>query len=167
MISNTVLHTLRRGEATFGTWVALGNSLAAQILADVGFDWLVIDSEHGSIDIETVARITEAVGRTGCIPMVRVPWNDPGSIKRALDAGAYGIVVPMVNSQKEALQAVESSRYPPRGIRSYGGPRARLYGGVDYLNNANQEIAVILQIEHVNAVERIAVSYTHLRAHET
>jgi 4-hydroxy-2-oxoheptanedioate aldolase len=116
---------------------------------------VVIDTEHGSIDIETTQAIIRAIADTDTVPVVRVPWNDPMPIKRALDAGAYGLVIPMVNSREEAIKAVQASRYPPDGIRSYGGPRVRLYGGVDYFEHANEEIALIVQIEHIDAVNRI------------
>ncbi len=115
----------------------------------------MVDTEHGAIDISTTQSIIQAVNTTPTVPMVRVPWNDPALIKRALDAGAYGLVIPMVNSREEAVAAVQASRYPPLGVRSYGGPRVRLYGGVDYFEHANEEIALIVQIEHIDAVNHV------------
>ena len=155
MKKNRVKELWREGKAAIGTWLVLGSPITAEIIAHMGFDWVVIDTEHGSIDIGTTQSIIQAVLTTDTVPIVRVPWNDPMLIKRALDAGAYGLVIPMVNSREEAIRAVKAARYPPVGIRSYGGPRARLYGGVDYFEHANEEIAVIVQIEHIDAVNRV------------
>jgi 4-hydroxy-2-oxoheptanedioate aldolase len=149
---NRVKELWREEKAAVGVWMVLGSPITAEILANMGFDWVVVDTEHGSIDIGTTQSMIQAVSYTSAVPMVRVPWNHPMPIKRALDAGAYGLVIPMVNSREEAVQAVQATRYPPLGERSYGGPRARLYGGVDYFEQANEEIALILQIEHIDAV---------------
>jgi len=153
---NRVKELWREGKAAVGVWMVLGSPIPAEIIANLGYDWIVIDTEHGSIDIGTTQSIIQAVSYTGAVPMVRVAWNDPALIKRALDAGAYGLVIPMVNSREEAVQAVQAARYPPLGIRSYGGPRARLYGGADYFEHANEEIALIVQIEHIDAVNHAA-----------
>jgi 4-hydroxy-2-oxoheptanedioate aldolase len=152
---NRVKELWREGKAAVGVWVVLGSPITAEIIANMGYDWVVVDTEHGSIDIGTTQSIIQAVSYTGAVPMVRVPWNDPALIKRALDAGAYGLVIPMVNSREEAVQAVQAARYPPLGVRSFGGPRARLYGGVDYFEHANEEIAIIVQIEHIDAVNHV------------
>jgi len=152
---NRVKELWHEGKATVGTWLALGSPLVAEIIAHMGFDWVLIDTEHGTIGIETTQSIIQAMSATATVPIVRVAWNDPALIKRALDAGAYGLLIPMVNTREEATRAVQASRYPPVGIRSYGGPRVRLYGGVDYFEHANEEIAVIVQIEHIDAVNRI------------
>jgi len=152
---NRVKELWREGKAAIGTWLVLGSPITAEIIAHMEFDWVVVDTEHGSIDIGTTQSIIQAISATDTVPIVRVPWNDPMLIKRALDAGAYGLVIPMVNSREEAIRAVKAARYPPAGIRSYGGPRARLYGGLDYFEHANEEIALIVQIEHIDAVNRI------------
>jgi len=145
----------REDKADVGTWLSLGSPIAAEIIANTDFDWVVIDTEHAPIDIGTTQSIIQAMLATNTKPIVRVPWNDPALIKRALDAGAYGLVIPMVNSKEEAIKAVQASRYPTVGVRSYGGPRARLYGGDDYFAHSNEEIALIIQIEHIDAVDRI------------
>jgi 4-hydroxy-2-oxoheptanedioate aldolase len=134
--------------------MSLGSPFAAEQLAQLGFDWLLIDQEHGAIDATLTQYLLQAMSIGDAIPLVRVPWNRADWIKRALDAGAYGVVVPMVNSREEAEQAVAACKYPPHGIRSIGGTRTRLYGGPDYVEQANDEIAVILQIEHIDAVKR-------------
>lgn len=155
MEKNRIKQLWREGKAAVGTCLALGSPIVAEIIAHIGFDWVVIDTEHGSIGIETTQSIIQAMFATSTVPIVRVPWNDPALIKRALDAGAYGLVIPMVNSREEATRAVQASRYPPVGIRSYGGPRVRLYGGTDYFEHANEEIAIIVQIEHISAINQI------------
>jgi len=151
---NRVKELWREGKAAVGVWMVLGSPITVEIIANLGYDWIVVDTEHGAIDISTTQSIIQAISYTNTVPMVRVPWNDPSLIKRALDAGAYGLVIPMVNSREDAVRAVQAARYPPLGIRSYGGPRARLYGGVDYFEHANEEIAVVVQIEHIDAVNR-------------
>ena len=155
MKKNRVKELWREQKAAIGTWLALDSPIVAEIIGHLGFDWVVIDTEHASIDIGTTQSIIQAMSATDTVPIVRVPWNDPALIKRALDAGAYGLVIPMVNSKEEALKAVQASRYPPVGARSYGGPRARLYGGYDYFAHSNEEIALIIQIEHIDAVNNI------------
>ncbi len=155
MKKNRVKELWREGKAAVGTWLVLGSPIVAEIIVNIGFDWIVIDTEHGSIDIGDTQSIIQAISAAKAVPIVRVPWNDPAMIKRALDAGAYGLVIPMVNSREEAIRAVKAAKYPPAGIRSYGGPRVRLYGGADYFEHANEEIAIIVQIEHIDAVNRI------------
>jgi 4-hydroxy-2-oxoheptanedioate aldolase len=133
--------------------MALGSALGAEQLAHVGFDWLVIDQEHGAIDATLTQSLLQAISTTETVPLIRVPWNRGDWIKRALDAGAYGVIVPMVNTREDAQAAVRATRYPPLGDRSIGGSRTRLYGGADYVERANDEILLIVQIEHRTAVE--------------
>ena len=154
MRPNTVLRQLRAGQPSIGTWLSLGSPLAAEQLTQAGFDWLNIEQEHAAVDATLTQYILQAISTGPSVPLVRVPWNGPDWIKRALDAGAYGVVVPMVNSRQEAELAVGACKYPPQGYRSIGGVRTRLYGGPDYVKHANDEIAVILQIEHIEAVKQ-------------
>jgi 4-hydroxy-2-oxoheptanedioate aldolase len=153
MRPNRVKQLLREGKTALGTFMALGSTLGAEQLAQVGFDWLVIDQEHGAIDATLTQSLLQAVSTTETVPLVRVPWNSGDWIKRALDAGAYGLVVPMVNTRADAEAAVRATRYPPIGDRSIGGSRTRLYGGPDYVERANDEILLMVQIEHKTAVE--------------
>lgn len=154
MRPNRVKQRWREGQPSVGTWLSLGNPLAAELLAHAGFDWLVVDLEHNAIDLADLQAIFQAIATTDTVPMVRVPGNDPFLIKRVLDVGAYGVVVPNVKSVAEAEQAVGAGRYPPQGFRGVGTLRGRLYGGPDYLERANEEIAVIVMIEHIDAVRR-------------
>jgi 4-hydroxy-2-oxoheptanedioate aldolase len=151
--ANKVKRLLRAGEPALGTFMALGSALGAEQLAQIGFDWLVIDQEHGAIDATLTQSLLQAISATETVPLVRVPWNSGDWIKRALDAGAYGLVVPMVNDRADAEAAVKATRYPPMGARSIGGSRTRLYGGADYVEHANDEILLMVQIESKEAVE--------------
>ncbi len=153
MRPNKVKRQLTAGEPSIGTWLSLGSPLAAEQLGQAGFDWLNIDQEHAGIDATLTQQLLQAISIGDAVPMVRVPWNGPDWIKRALDSGAYGVVVPMVNSRAEAEQAVQACKYPPQGSRSVGGVRPRLYGGPDYVQHANDEILVVIQIEHIRGVE--------------
>jgi 4-hydroxy-2-oxoheptanedioate aldolase len=156
MRANHVRRRLQAGEPSVGTWLALPSPEAAEHLATLGFDWLVVDTEHNAIDIRTLSQMFGAIAPSGVAPMVRIPWNTGENIKRVLDAGAWGIVVPMVNSRAEAELAVESSRYPPKGARSVGGGMTGLRFGTtggEYLKHADDEILVVIQIEHIMGVE--------------
>jgi len=154
---NSLKRKLRAGQATVGAWVGIGHPDVAEIMAQMGFDWLVFDTEHAPVTIETVQRLMQVMGDSDTVPLVRVAWNDPVLIKLALDIGAYGLIIPWVNNQEEALQAVRSCRYPPLGIRGVGPRRASRYGleFSDYLSQANDEILIVAQIETQAAAEHI------------
>jgi len=157
MRANHVLRRLRAGEPSLGTWLALPSPEAADYVATLGFDWLTVDTEHNAIDIRTLGQMITVIAAHGVAPMVRIPWNSPENFKRALDAGAWGLVVPMVNSRAEAEQAADATFYPPKGTRSVGGSAPALRfaaAGREYHDSANDEIALILQIEHIDAVEK-------------
>lgn len=153
MRKNIVKEKLAAGKPSLGTWLNLCSPFVAEYMAHVGWDWLVIDTEHSPVDMETTAHCFQAICTTDTIPMARVAWNSPVLMKRLLDAGALGLVVPMVNSPEEAERAVKSMKYPPEGFRSIGGGRCGLYGP-DYRQRANDEILVVVQIEHIEAVKR-------------
>jgi 2-dehydro-3-deoxyglucarate aldolase len=147
---------LKRGDKLLGTMVTLANAASAEVLASLGFDWLFIDGEHGPLETRELAEILQAVGdRTACI--VRVPEAAEVPIKKALDLGAHGIIVPQVNTAKQAASVVRWARYAPEGARGVGLARAHGYGVRfrEYLSAANREIAVIVQAEHAHAVENI------------
>jgi 4-hydroxy-2-oxoheptanedioate aldolase len=154
MRKNAVKEKLRKGEPSIGTWLAIGHPLAAEVMAHQGFDWLTVDMEHNPIGWDSLLNMLTAISTTNVVPFVRTPWNDPQLIKRILDAGAYGVVIPNVKSREEAKAAVAACRYPPVGIRGLGGTRARLYGGDDYFEKANEEISVHVMIEDREAVGR-------------
>jgi 4-hydroxy-2-oxoheptanedioate aldolase len=157
-MTNHVKRKLREGRAVLGTWVSIGHPLPVEALAALGFDWLVVDAEHSPIDLETVAVLFQAIGRFPTAPMVRVPWNSEEHIKRVLDAGAWGFVAPNVRSRAEAELIVAAAKYPPAGTRSLGSGRQHLSFRTDpatYFQRANDEIVVVLQIEHIDAVRKI------------
>jgi len=152
---NTVKAKLKAGQASVGTWLTLAAPLAAEFMAHVGHDWLVVDTEHSPADYMTTMQCFQAICTTDTIPMARVAWNDPVLIKRLLDAGALGLVVPMVNSAEDADQAVKSMKFPPDGFRSMSRGRGGHAYGDDYMERANDEILVVVQIEHADAVKRV------------
>jgi len=154
---NTVKSKLNAREVTIGSVVSIPSSLVAEAMAQAGFDWLFIDMEHGILSLESVHSICQAVNTTSAVPIVRVPWNDPVYVKQVLETGALGVIFPMINSPEEAQLAVQSTRFPPDGIRGIGGQRAMGFGAwfQEYLEIANDLMLVVCQIEHIKAVERI------------
>jgi 2-dehydro-3-deoxyglucarate aldolase len=140
-----------------GSWLTLGNPSIAEIMADAGFDWLCVDLEHTSTDYKEAQLLIMAIQSKGLKAFVRVGGNEPLIIKRVLDAGADGIIVPSVNSALEAKNAVEAVRYPPLGKRGVGLARAQDYGfGFDsYRDHKTKEIKLIVQIEHISAIKEL------------
>jgi 4-hydroxy-2-oxoheptanedioate aldolase len=135
-----------------GKWVTLGwlsvpNSFTAEVMARQGFDALCVDLQHGLNELPNLLPMLQAISQTDTVPVVRVPWNDPAIIMKALDVGAYGIIVPLVNTAAEAAAAVAACRYPPVGMRSSGPIRAMHYGGANYQAEANGEIVLLAMIE--------------------
>jgi 4-hydroxy-2-oxoheptanedioate aldolase len=156
MKTNPVKSALREGRAQVGTWLSLASPIATRFMARAGFHWLTLDIEHSPVDWETVAIIFGSVADAGGVPLARVPAIRHDYVKRVLDAGAYGIVFPMCCTVEEAEQAVAACRYPPQGQRSVGGGLHALNFACspgEYYRRANDEILVIVQIEHVMGVE--------------
>jgi len=156
MRTNTVKAALRAGQAQVGTWLSLGSPLAARYMAQVGFDWLNVDIEHSATTWEQAALMFGAIADAGGVPLARVPFNSLENAKRALDNGAFGIVFPMCCSVEEAKAAVSACKYPPAGERSVGGSLHALNfrcSPAEYYARANDEILVIVQAEHIQAVE--------------
>lgn len=156
MKANHVRAKLKRGAPSVGTWLTLPDPVAARLMARVGFDWLTVEMEHAPINLETAVQSLAVIAAEGVAPLVRVPWNTGENIKRVLDNGAWGIVVPMVNSRAEAEAAVAAARYPPLGQRSVGGQLHAASFDTDpatYYARANEEILVVLMIEHVRAIQ--------------
>ncbi|HID75400.1 MAG TPA: 2-dehydro-3-deoxyglucarate aldolase [Planctomycetaceae bacterium] len=163
MKANAVKQKLREGEPTFGSWLALPNLLSARVLARLGFDWLTLDLEHYPIDWSQAEAVFAVIAEAGCVPLGRVPEGDHYSIKRVLDAGAWGIVVPMVNTVEEARRAIAAARYPPEGNRSAGGAIHALNFHAspgDYFERANDEILVVLQTESPQGVDSAEAIYS-------
>ncbi|NMD38549.1 MAG: hypothetical protein GYA87_07730 [Christensenellaceae bacterium] len=158
-MKNPLKEKLLRGEAAYGPWQMTTGYDTSLILSSVGADCIMIDQEHGSMDLEKVGLMVSLIQRTNTVPLVRVPWHDMALIKRALDTGAGGIMIPMVNDKETAEKVVSYCKYPPEGVRGAGASRATLYfsGGGDpnYIKDANKNVLVILQIEHYKAVENL------------
>lgn len=150
---NLVKAKLRAGKPAIGAWISSASGICAEAMAQVGWDWLLVDVQHSLIGHENMVRCLQAITGRGPLPIVRVAWNEPVPIMRVLDAGAMGIVVPMVNSAEEAKRAVGASKYAPVGFRSSGGSRIAPYVG-DYFTWANNEILVVVMLETTQAVER-------------
>ena len=143
------------GRPTIGGWCSIPSAFSAEILACAGFDWVCIDTQHGLIGYEQMTRMLQGLDARGIPTLVRVEWNRPNPIMKALDAGAQGVIVPMVNSGDEAVAAARASRYPPLGYRSWGPVRAAL-GDASYSpENANRRIVCIVMVETPEAVEAV------------
>jgi 4-hydroxy-2-oxoheptanedioate aldolase len=144
---NKMKQIWREGRWISMGWLSISHGFTAEIMARQGFDALVVDMQHGLTDMNDVWPMLQAISQTDTVPVVRVPWNDPATIMKALDFGAYGILVPLINTAEDAAKAVAACRYPPVGMRSSGPVRAVHYGGPDYLAKANEEIVVMGMIE--------------------
>ncbi|MCH5375364.1 MAG: aldolase/citrate lyase family protein [Planctomycetes bacterium] len=163
MKSNPVKAKLRSGEPTFGTWLTLGDLYATRVLARMGWDWLTLDLEHSAVDWSQAAAIFAAVADAGCVPLARVPEGSHHYIKRVLDAGAMGIVVPMVDTVEQARVAIAAAKYPPEGNRSAGGGMHSMNFGTtadEYYARANDEIVVVLQTESPLGVHNAEAIYS-------
>ena len=155
MRRNRVKQMYRQGETILNGWLSIPSSFSAEIMANQGFDSLTIDMQHGIIDYQIAVTMLQAISTTTTTPIMRVPWNEPSVIMKALDAGAYGIICPMVNTAEEARRLVHACRYPPVGGRSWGPSRAILYGGPDYGAYANDEILVLPMIETAEGLSNL------------
>jgi 2-keto-3-deoxy-L-rhamnonate aldolase RhmA len=158
MFENKLKTKLKAGKKTIGAWAQLASPFTAEILSSAGFDWLMLDMEHGPGDILTLISQIQAMKGSDSVPLVRAPWNDFVIIKRILDAGAQGVLIPYVNNQIEAEQAVKACKYPLEGIRGVAGsPRAAGYGQNlgNYLQKANEEICIMMAIETHEAVANL------------
>ena len=154
---NNLKSKLKEGKLTFGSWITIGHPIIAEIMARSGFEWLTIDMEHSAITLDVAQNLIRTVELCDCVPLVRVRENNPGLIKQAMDSGAHGVIVPMVNSKKDAEKAVKAVRYPPKGIRGVGLARAQQYGFdfEGYKKWLEKESIVIVQIEHIDGVKNL------------
>ena len=144
-------------EVSIGSWITLGHFSIAEIMADAGFDWLCVDIEHSVIDFYDLEVLIATIQSKGVKPFVRVGDNDDLIIKRVLDAGAEGIIIPMINSKSEAKKAIRSIKYAPEGSRGVGLARAQGYGFnfEEYAAKFNNKIQIIAQVEHINAIKNL------------
>jgi 4-hydroxy-2-oxoheptanedioate aldolase len=143
------------GGAAVNGWLAIPNAFSAETMAHQGWDTLTIDLQHGVIDYQAMVSMLQAISTTATVPVVRVPWLEPGALMKALDAGAYGVICPMVNTREDAQKLVAYTHYAPQGTRSFGPVRASLYGGADYPQFANQTIVTFAMIETAQALDNL------------
>ncbi|HRD76526.1 MAG TPA: aldolase/citrate lyase family protein [Hyphomicrobiaceae bacterium] len=155
MRKNKVREIVGKGGRIINGWLAIPSSYSAELIAHSGFDSVTIDLQHGPVDFTSAVPMLQAISTTDSVPMARVPWNEPGIIMKMLDAGAYGIICPMINTKEEAEAFASYGRYAPRGQRSMGPNRAVQYGGADYAVNANDEILLFAMIETTKALANL------------
>jgi 4-hydroxy-2-oxoheptanedioate aldolase len=152
---NGVRELWQAGKPVINSWLGIPSSFSAEVMAHAGWDSLVVDMQHGMIDYQMMITMLQGISTTNTTPLVRVPWNDPAYIQKALDAGAYGIICPMINNRAEAEKFASSMRYAPLGSRSSGPIRASLYGGPDYHAKANDIVISFGMIETVEAMNNL------------
>jgi 2-dehydro-3-deoxyglucarate aldolase len=148
---------MKSGNVTVGSWITLGHPAIAEIMANAGFDWLTVDMEHSAITLHQAQQLIQVIELCGVAPLVRVGENSENLIKRVMDAGAHGVIIPMVNTREDAIKAVSSVKYPPAGKRGVGLARAQGYGleFERYRQWVSADSVVIVQIEHINAVNNM------------
>ena len=147
MRSNSIKRALQAGQSIVNGWLAIPSSYSAEVMGHSGCDAVTVDLQHGMIGFDSALAMFQAISSTPAIPLARVPVNDGAQIMRLLDAGAYGIICPMISTPEDAARFVSACRYPPKGDRSFGPSRGMLYGGSDYYPHADDEILTIGMIE--------------------
>jgi 4-hydroxy-2-oxoheptanedioate aldolase len=155
MIRNNLKRLWAEGRPTINGWLSIGNPFIAEIMAAQGYDSVTIDAQHGALDYSSVLPMLQAMRASEAVPMVRVPWLEPGIIMKVLDAGAYGVICPMVNTPEQAAELVSYVRYPPLGQRSFGPTRASYAAGAGYAAEANGEILAFAMVETAEAMSNL------------
>jgi len=151
--TNPVTDKLRSGQPSVGTWLSLCSPVSAENMARIGWDWLVVDVEHSPVGFDTMVNCFRAIQLGGAVPMARMPWSDTIWIQCTLDAGALGLVVPMINTAQDAQKVVSNMKYATKGIRSWGSSRVAAYIDDDYRTWTEENLAIIVMIETAQAVE--------------
>tara|TARA_B100000886_G_scaffold339866_1_gene306755 strand:- start:3847 stop:4638 length:792 start_codon:yes stop_codon:yes gene_type:complete len=155
MRKNKLKEIFKSGKSAINGWLQIPNSFTAELMANQNWDSLTLDMQHGVIDYPNAVGMLQAISTTKVVPLARVNWNEPGQIMKILDAGAYGIICPMVSNKKEAEKFVKACLYPPNGYRSYGPIRGLVYGGSDYADEANNEVLKFAMIETKESLENL------------
>ncbi len=155
MRPNRLREIWKSGGAAVNGWLAIPNGFAAETMAHQGWDSLTIDLQHGMVDYQAMVGMLQAISTTDTVPVVRVPWLEAGALMKALDAGAYGVICPMINTREDAQKLVAWTHYAPQGTRSFGPVRALLYGGADYAQHANETIVTFAMIETAKALDNL------------
>jgi 2-keto-3-deoxy-L-rhamnonate aldolase RhmA len=153
-MKNQLKKMLREGKVALGVTITIGHPDVAEVLGRAGYDWVLIDTEHAPLEPAMVQNLLQAMSASSSVPLVRVPWNDMVLIKRVLDVGAFGVIVPWVNTREEAEKAVRAIKYPPLGVRGFGPRRAGMLD-LDYVRTANEELFLGVQIETQQAIDNI------------
>ena len=155
MRTNRLRETWQSGAAVVNGWLSIPDSFSAETMAHQGWNSLTIDMQHGMIDYQAMVPMLQAISTTSTVPVVRVPWLEPGILMKTLDAGAYAVICPMINTREDAQNLVAWTHYAPRGTRSYGPARAVLYSGADYAQHANDTIVTFAMIETAKALDNL------------
>ena len=155
MRENRLRTIWKSGGAVVNGWLSIPNSFSAETMAHQGWDSLTIDLQHGMIDYQAMVPMLQAISTTNTVPVARVPWLEPGILMKTLDAGAYGVICPMVNTREDAQNLVAWTHYAPKGTRSFGPVRAVLYSGADYAVHANETIVTFAMIETAKALDNL------------
>ncbi len=155
MIKNKLKTLWAQGQPTLNGWLSIGNPFTAEIMAAQGYDSICIDIQHGALDYSAALPMLQAMRASGVVPLARVPWLEPGIVMKVLDAGAYGVVCPMVNTARQAAEFVGYLRYPPLGQRSFGPTRANFSAGANYAVEANGEILALAMVETAEAMSNL------------
>ena len=155
MKKNKLKKIFAEGKAVINGWLQIPNSFSTEVMANQPWDSLTIDMQHGVIDYQNALPMLQAISTTNVTPMARVNWNEPGQIMKILDAGAYGVICPMVSNKSEAERFVGACMYPPKGYRSFGPIRGLIYGGSDYAKHADDQLLKLAMIETKEALEKL------------
>tara|TARA_Y100000590_G_scaffold143969_1_gene165531 strand:- start:739 stop:1530 length:792 start_codon:yes stop_codon:yes gene_type:complete len=155
MKKNKILQNFKNKKASINAWLSIPNSFTAEAFGKMGWDSITIDMQHGQSDYQSSIAMLQSLSNSDSLPMVRVPWNEPGIIMRMLDLGAMGIIAPMINTKKECEKFVSNCYYPPYGRRSFGPLRAQLIYGTDYYKKANENILTFAMIETEESINNL------------
>ena len=155
MRSNPLRAIWSKGGTVVNGWIAIPHPFSAELMAHQGWDSLTVDLQHGQSDFAAMCGMFAAISTTDTVPLMRVAWNTPGDVMRALDAGAYGVICPNIDTPEDCARFVGACRYPPDGYRSFGPKRAILYAGADYVEHANETLLAIVQIESVAGLKNV------------
>lgn len=155
MRENTLRTLFAQKTLAINGWASIGNAVLAEYIADCGYDAVTVDLQHGLFSIETAVSMLQAISATPAMPVARCSENSIGEINKLLDAGAYAIICPLINSREDAVQFVRHCRYAPQGGRSYGPARAAVYAGADYFDNANNTVMTLAMIETVQGLHAV------------
>lgn len=155
MRENRLKTIWKRGDTVVNGWLSIPTAFTAEVMAHQGFDSLTVDMQHGVVDYQAAVSMFQGISTTGVVPLARVPWNDPAYLMKILDAGAYGVICPMINTREQAEALVAACKYPPRGYRSFGPVRASIYAGTDYVDHANDDIVIMPMIETAEALKNL------------